>query len=305
MAFALADAVTYVQACLERGLSIHSFAPRLSFFFNAHSHLFEEVAKFRAGRRLWARIMRERFGARDPKSWAFRVGIACAGSTLRAEQPHNNVVRVAYQALAAALGGVQSMFTAAWDEPFTIPGEESVGLALQTQQILAYETGIRDVVDPLGGSYYVESMTDSIECDARLLLDQIESRGGMVPAIESGRIQRMILEQAYEEDKRVRSGERPVVGVNLFRSEAQAPDVALYRPDPNWLRTQLERLRRVRARRDNERVQQALEDLRRGAEESVNLMPCLLDAVRAYATIGEITSTLRSVFGEFKEPRTV
>jgi methylmalonyl-CoA mutase N-terminal domain/subunit len=302
LAFTLANALIYVRAAIERGLDVDDFAPRLSFFFSAHTDFFEEIAKFRAGRRLWARIMRERFGAQNPKSWQLRFGIACSGSTLHAQQPYNNVVRVAYEAMSAALGGAQSVFTCAWDEPFAIPSAESAQLALRTQQILAYETGIIDVVDPLAGSYYIESLTNRLEGETRALIDSIESQGGMIPAIQSGRIQKMILDQAHEQQKRFQSGERIVVGVNRFQSEEGERKLDLYQPDPEGFRRQVERLHRVKAERDDRGCKRALAELRRAAQGKENLMPYLIEAVRQYATLGEMTAILKEVFGEFREP---
>jgi methylmalonyl-CoA mutase N-terminal domain/subunit len=277
LAFTLANALIYVQAAIERGLDVDDFAPRLSFFFSAHTDFFKEIAKFRAGRRLWARIMRERFGAQNPKSWQLRFGIACSGSTLQAQQPYNNVVRVAYEAMSAALGGAQSVFTCAWDEPFAIPSVESAQLALRTQQILAYETGIIGVVDPLAGSYYIESLTNRLEEETRALMDGIESQGGMVPAIQSGRVQK-------------------------FQSEEGERKLDLYQPDPEGFRRQVERLHRVKAERDDKGSQRALAELRRAAQGKGNLMPYLIEAVRQYATLGEMTAILKEVFGEFREP---
>lgn len=302
LAFTLANALVYVQAAIVRGLDIDDFAPRLSFFFSAHNNFFQEIAKFRAARRLWARIMKERFGAQNPKSWGLRFGIGCAGSTLRAEQPHNNVVRVAYEALSTVLGGAQSIFTCAWDEPFALPSAESAQLALRTQQILAHETGIIDVVDPLAGSYYVESLTNQIEEETRKLMDDVESQSGMIPAIQSGRIQKMILDQAYKEQIEIQSGERVIVGFNRFQSDEGKRKLDLYRPNPQDFQRQVERLHRVKAERDGEGVQHVLSELRQAAQGKENLMPYLIEAVRQYATLGEMTALLKEVFGEFREP---
>jgi methylmalonyl-CoA mutase N-terminal domain/subunit len=302
LAFTLANALVYVQAVIDRGLDVDDFAPRLSFFFSSHNDFFVEIAKFRAGRRLWARIMKERFGARDPKSWGLRFGIACAGSTLRAEQPRNNVVRVAYEAMSAVLGGAQSVFTCAWDEPFALPSAESAQLALRTQQILAYETGIKDVVDPLAGSYYVESLTNQLEEETGKLMDDIESQGGMVPAIRSGRIQKMILDQAYREQIEIQSGERVIVGFNRFQSGEGKRKLDLARPGSQNLERQVERLHRVKAERDGNSVHTVLSELRQAAQGQENVMPYLIEAVRHYATLGELTALLKEVFGEFREP---
>jgi len=301
LAFTLADALAYVQSSVERGLQVDDFAPRLTFFFSASSDFFEDIAKFRAGRRLWTRIARDRLGARNPESWMFRIGAACAGSTLRAEQPYNNIIRVAYEAMSAVLGGTQSLFTCAWDEPFSIPTDESAQLALRTQQILAFETGIAGVVDPLGGSYYVEALTDRIEQDTVALMERIEGQGGMVAAIEAGLPQGLVLQQAYEQERLVQSGEKAVVGVNRFRSEERKRVLSLYQPNSEGCQRQLDRLRHVRADRDQQGVRAALRELKHAAQGSDNLVPYVLAAVKQYATLGEITATLKEVFGEFKE----
>jgi methylmalonyl-CoA mutase, N-terminal domain len=303
LAFTLADALVYVQAAVERGLDIDQFAPRLSFFFSAQSNFFEEIAKFRAARNLWAKMMKERFSAKKTKSWMMRIGIACSGSTLQAKQPQNNILRVAYQALEAALGGVQSIFTCAWDEPFAIPSSESAELAIRTQQVLAHETGITGVADPFGGSYYIESLTTRIEDETLNLMRDVENRGGMVSLIEEGVVQGMILDQAYAHEKKLRSGEIKIVGVNLFTSEEKTGNLNLYQASQAAFHTQLARLRRVKEERNLEAVQEALKRLAQAARENENLMPYLIDAVRQYATIGEITQLLKKQYGEFNEPR--
>jgi len=302
LAYTLSDGITYVQRCIDRGLKVDEFASLISFFFYTHNDFFEEIAKYRAGRRLWARLMKERFGARDPRAQMFRFGVVCGGSTLTAQQPQNNIVRVAYQALASVLGGVQSMFTAAWDEPFAIPTEQTAELALRTQQVLAYETGVSNVADPLGGSYYVEALTDRVEREARAIIDRIEKLGGMVPCIQSGLIQKEIAAEAYRYQKRVESGEQIVIGVNRFVRPEPERRLELYQADTAAAVRQRESLARVRATRDSKRVAAALAALREAARGSENLMPLISEAVKAYASVGEICGVLRQEFGTFKEP---
>lgn len=305
VAFTLANAVAYVEAALAAGLGVDEFAPRLSFFFAAHMDLFEEAAKFRAARRLWARIMRERFGARDPRSLMLRFHTQTAGSTLTAQQPENNVVRVALEALAAVLGGTQSLHTNARDEALGLPTEDSARLALRTQQILAYESGVVNAVDPLGGSYYVEALTNRIEAAARAYLDRIEGMGGAVRAVERGFVQREIAEAAYRAQQEIERGERIVVGVNAYREAEEAPPEIL-RVDPAVAAAQAEKLVRLRARRDAGRVAAALAAVREAAADpAAPLVPPILEAVRAYATLGEICGALREVFGEYRAPAEV
>ncbi len=299
VAFTLADGVTYLRAAVEAGLGVDRIAPRLSFFFAAQMNVLEEVAKFRAARRLWARIVRERFGAADPRSWMLRFHTQTAGAALTAQQSDNNVVRVTLQALAAVLGGTQSLHTNARDEALALPTDESALLALRTQQIIAYETGVAGTVDPLGGSYYVEALTHEIEQGAQALMTQIEDAGGVLRAVEAGFIQRQIAESAYREARRVETGEQTVVGVNRFQSEAAARP-AILRVPPETVLRQKAALAKVRRDRDNDQVQRALMRLRRAAGGEERLMPHLLDAVRAYATIGEICDTLRAVFGVYR-----
>ncbi|MHB1011560.1 MAG: acyl-CoA mutase large subunit family protein [Desulfobacteria bacterium] len=301
MGYTLADAITYIQACVDRGLDVDAIARQISFFFYTHMDFFEEVAKYRAGRRLWAKIMRERFGARDPRSWMFRFGCVCGGSTLTVQQPLNNVVRVAYEALASVLGGVQSMFTTAYDEAFALPTEESAELALRTQQVLAFETGVPSVADPLGGSWYMETLTDRMETEIAALIERVDAMGGMVGAIEEGVIQREIAREAYRQQSRVESGEKVVVGVNRFE-RPEEPKLSLYEPDPGILDRQRERLAGVKARRDASRVEETLRDLEVAARGKANLMPCLIACVNAYCTVGEMNGVLVGVFGRFQEP---
>jgi len=299
LAFTLGNARVYVEAALARGLDVDDFAPRLSFFFNAHSNLFEEVAKFRAARRLWYRIMSE-FGVRNPRSAQLRFHAQTAGSSLTAQQPANNVVRTALEALAAVLGGAQSLHTNSMDEALSLPTEEAVRLALRTQQILAEESGVADTVDPLGGSYFVESLTHSLEEGARRLFDEIARRGGMIRCIESGWVAQQIHESAYRTQLEVERGERIVVGVNRYQIDEPPPH--LFRVDPSLEEAQKERLARVRARRDGSRVAGALAGLDTAARGDTNLLPPIVDAVRAEAGVGEISDVLRRVFGTFDTP---
>jgi methylmalonyl-CoA mutase N-terminal domain/subunit len=300
VAFTLADAIAYVEAALAQGLGVDEFAPRLSFFLNAHSDLLEEVGKFRAARRLWARIMRERFKAQDPRSWMFRFHTQTAGSTLTAQQPDVNIVRVTLQALAAVLGGTQSLHTNSRDEALALPTEASALLALRTQQILAAESGVANTVDPLGGSYLIEKLTSEIEANAREYLRTIDAMGGMVRAIESGYVQREIQKSAYEYQQTIERGERVVVGVNRYQDQTGVSPPLLH-INPETERTQVERLTSLRARRDAARAETALRAVEDTARSHRNLMPVILDAVKAYATVGEISDALRRVFGEYRE----
>jgi methylmalonyl-CoA mutase, N-terminal domain len=304
VAFTLADAAAYVEAALAAGLKVDEFAPRLSFFFNAHNNLLEEVAKFRAARRLWARIMRERFHARDPRSLMLRFHTQTAGSTLTAQQPEVNIVRTAIQALAAVLGGTQSLHTNAMDEALSLPTEQAARLALRTQQTLAYESGVADTVDPLAGSYAVEQLTSEIERRALEYLEKIDAMGGMLHAIEIGYVQREIQEAAYQYQRAVEAGDAVVVGVNRFRAEEET-EVPTLRIDPAIERAQVERLRALRAGRDNERVEVTLTMLEEAARGTENLLPRILDCVEALATVGEISRRLRHVWGEYREAVTV
>jgi methylmalonyl-CoA mutase N-terminal domain/subunit len=301
LAYTLADGFTYVQACLDRGLDIDKFAPRLSFFFNAHNDFFEEVAKYRAARRIWARTMRERFGARNPRSWWLRFHTQTAGCTLTAQQPENNVVRVTLQALAAVLGGTQSLHTNSMDEALALPSEQAVRVALRTQQIIAEESGVANTVDPLGGSYLVESLTDRLEAQAEEIFAEITAQGGVIPAIERGYFQQAIAASAYRYQLEIDTGRRRAVGVNCYETGGPI-SIPLLRVDPEGERRQRERLAHLRQERDNPAVQHALEDLRSAARGPDNLMPAILAAVRAYATLGEICRVLREVFGEYREP---
>ena len=302
VAFALADAITYVEAAMARGVPVDDFAPRLAFNFTSGTHLFEEAAKFRALRRLWARLMRDRFGAVKLESWLLRTGAGSGASQLTAQQPENNIVRITLHSLSAILGGAQSLHTAAYDEALALPTEESVRLALRTQQVLACEAGVTEVVDPLAGSYYVESLTNQIEARATALIAEIERQGGMVKAIESGWAQRQVAEAAWEYQRAVESGDRVVVGVNRF-VEGESPHIRLHEHAERHEAEQARALRRLRAERDQAHVARALGELRTAAEGDVPLVPVLVETVKTYATIGEIFGVLREVFGEYRAPQ--
>jgi len=301
-AFTLAAGIAYVEEVLRTGMAVDAFAPRLSFYFISHSDFFEEVAKFRVARRVWAQIMRERFGARRPESMRLRFHCQTAGSSLTAAQPMNNVVRTAYQALAAVLGGCQSLHTNGWDEALAIPSEEAMRLALRTQQILLEETGVANSIDPLGGSYLVEAMTDRIEREVRAYLEQVEKMGGTLAALERNFFQREIADAAYTYQMAKERGERVVVGVNRYReTEPEEPAFQLHSVDPRTEQIQKERLARVKRERDNARVQALLKELQEVARTDENLMPATIECVRAYATGGEIVKALREVFGRYQE----
>ncbi|MBU1139175.1 MAG: methylmalonyl-CoA mutase family protein [Proteobacteria bacterium] len=300
VAFTLANGITYVQTALDAGLELDQFARRLAFFFNASSNLLEEVAKFRAARRLWARIMKNRFDAQNPSSMMMRFHTQTAGNTLAAQQIDNNIVRVTLQALAAVLGGTQSLHTNSRDEALSLPTESSVRTALRTQQIIAHESGVADTVDPFAGSYYIEQLTDDIELAAKELIGKIEQAGGVVACIENGFIQRQIEQAAYDYQKEIESGERVIVGVNRFQiDEEEKPE--LLRVDPKVEDAQIAGLQEIRAERDEDEVQAQLATLKLAAESDSNLMEPILDAVRAYASLGEICSVLREVFGEYRD----
>jgi len=298
--FTLADAIAYVDSAIAAGLRVDDFAPRLSFFFNAHNDLLEEIAKYRAARRLWARLMRDRFGARDPRSMMLRFHAQTAGSSLTAQQPENNIVRVAIQVLAAVLGGCQSLHANALDEALALPTEDAARLALRTQQILAHESGVANTVDPVGGSYAIEHLTNEIEAGARACIERIDALGGMLRAIETGYVQREIQKAAYEYQQSVERKERIVVGVNRYRTERQEP-IPILRIDPAIEQEQVERVRALRARRDAARANKAIAEVESRARSGANLMPAILAAVEAYATVGEISDAMRRVFGEHQE----
>ncbi len=301
LAFTLRDGIEYVEWVRRAGMEVDEFAPRLSFFFNAHSDLFEEVAKYRAARKIWARVMRERFGAKNPRSWLCRFHTQTAGCSLTAQQPYNNVVRTTLQALAAVLGGTQSLHTNSLDEAWALPTEEAVTLALRTQQVLAYESGVTHTVDPLGGSYFVERLTLETERACYEYFQKIDSMGGMVPALERGYPQKEIHDAAYAYQQAVERKEKIIVGVNDYVTEEKCP-IELLVIDESVARRQREKLEQLRRKRDNARVQAALESLGSAASTHTNLMPYILECVRAYATLGEMCDVLRGVFGTYEEP---
>jgi len=301
LAFTIADGLAYVDAALKRGLKIDEFAPRLSFFFDVHNDFFEEIAKFRAGRRLWAKLMRERYGAKDPRSWLMRCHAQTAGVSLTAQQPDNNIVRTTIQAVAAALGGTNSLHTNSLDEALALPTERAALIALRTQQVIASESGIVNTVDPLGGSYFVEALTDETERAAMDYLKRIDALGGVLACVQNGFFQREIAESAYRYQQEIDQHKRTIVGVNDYAMEEDIKVPTLY-IDVVGERAHLERLNRVRRERDNAAVKGTLENLRRVAEGTENTMPAIIEAVRAYATLGEIMDVFRAVFGEYMEP---
>jgi len=300
IAFTLGDGIEYVEAAIEAGQDVDEFAPQLSFFFNAHNNIFEEAAKFRAARRMWARIMEKQFGAEQPGSKQLKFHTQTGGSTLTAQQIQNNVVRVAYQALAAVLGGTQSLHTNGKDEALSLPTEKSVRTALRTQQILAHESGAASTIDPLAGSYYVESLTDALEEEAREILDEVEKRGGMRQAVESGWVQRQIQDTAFERQEEIESGERTIVGVNEFRVEDEERSEDIEEVSEEEARRQRESVAGLREERDQEVVDEALASLRTACDEGENVMPHIVRAVKAYATVGEICDAMRDAFGEYR-----
>ncbi|HZW80820.1 MAG TPA: methylmalonyl-CoA mutase family protein [Candidatus Deferrimicrobiaceae bacterium] len=300
VAFTLGNGITYVEAAIKAGLDVDKFAPRLSFFFNAHNNFLEEVAKFRAARRMWARIMREHFKARNPKSWMLRFHTQTAGSTLTAQQPENNIVRTAIQALAAVLGGTQSLHTNSYDEALALPTEQAARIALRTQQVIAYESGAAQTIDPLAGSYYIESLTNEIEKCAAEYLGKIEVMGGMLRAIERGFVQQEIQNAAFEAQQAVDNGEAIVVGVNRFEVEEEKA-IPIQKIDPALEPKQIERVRALRARRDAQPCRATLQAVEEAARSGGNVMPTIIAAVDAFATVGEISDAMRRVFGEYKE----
>jgi len=299
LAFTLANGIAYVEAAVKRGLPVDSFAPRISFFFACHNDFFEEIAKFRAARRLWARTMKERFGAKNTESLLLRYHVQTSGCTLTAQQPFNNIVRVTMQALAAVLGGAQSLHTNSFDEALALPSETAVMTALRTQQVIAYESGVANTVDPLGGSYFVEYLTNKIEEESLEYIEKIDEMGGAPSAIQKGFYQKEIADSAYRYQREIEGRKRTIVGLNEFVTDAKVP-IKILRIDPEAEKRQIERLRKVRAERSGKKVKEALEKLRKAAEGKENLMPFLLEAVKAYATNGEISDSLREVFGEYK-----
>jgi len=301
LAFTLADGIAYVESTLQRGLKVDDFAPRLSFFFASHNNFFEEVAKFRAARRLWAKIMKERFKARSPRSLWMRMHVQTSGCTLTAQQPVNNIIRVALQSLAAVLGGTQSLHTNSFDEALALPSEEAVRVALRTQQIIAHESGVADTVDPLAGSYYVEALTNEMEERVMEYIDKIDAMGGVIPAIEKGFFQREIADSAYKCQREIDQKERVLVGVNEYTVEKDWVPLELLRVHPKVEEKQMARLQRVKRERNNREVRKVLDELHNAAERDENLMPNIIEAVKAYATLGEICDVLRGVFGEYQE----
>jgi methylmalonyl-CoA mutase N-terminal domain/subunit len=301
LAFTLMDGFTYVEEGIKRGLDVDTFAPRLSFFFNSHLDFFEEIAKFRAARRIWAREMKNRYGAKKKESLLLRFHTQTAGCSLTAQQPENNIIRTAYQALAAVLGGTQSLHTNSMDEAWALPSEKAVLIALRTQQILAYETGVVNVIDPLGGSYYVEYLTNKLEEEAFRYFEKIEKMGGMVQAIKAGFPQREIAEAAYRYQREIEEKKRIIVGVNEFILEDEKLEIPLLRIDPEVERRQVERLQKLRKERDNIVCERRLKELKMAAKSNENLMYPILECARAYCTLGEITNALKEVFGEYKE----
>ncbi len=305
LAFTLADAISYIEAAQRAGLDVDSFAPRLSFFLSSHSHFFEEIAKFRAARRIWAKLMKERFKARNPLSWTFRFHTQTSGVTLTAQEPENNVVRVTLQALAAVLGGTQSLHTNSWDEALALPSEQSVQIALRTQQIIAHESGVVDTVDPVGGSYFLETMTNAVEEKVWAYLRKIEDMGGMFKAIESGFIQREIQESAYRYQQEIETKQRIIVGLSEYGPPRGNNRLHLHSPPRKIEKAQIAALRRLRRMRSARRVGSCLDSLKRAAESRQNLIPPIIKAVEAEATLGEISDVLRNVFGTYKEVTTV
>jgi len=301
LAFTLADGMAYVQAGIDAGMNVDEFAPRLSFFFNSHIDFFEEVAKYRAARRIWARVMKERFGARKEESLLLRFHTQTAGCSLTAQQPENNIMRTAYEGLAAVLGGTQSLHTNSMDEVLALPTEKSVEIALRTQQVIAFETGVANTIDPLAGSYYVEYLTDRLESEALAYFDEIEAEGGVLEAIEKGYFQRQIADASYRYQLEVERGERVIVGVNRFTHEDEKPDIELLKIDPSVEPEQIESLRAVRRERDGSAADTAASELRRTAEGSGNLMPAILECARAHMTQGEIVDVMKELFGEYRE----
>ncbi len=301
LAFTLADGFTYIEHCLERGMDIDSFAPRISFFFNSHLDFFEEIAKFRAARRIYARRMKEKYGAKNPRSWWLRFHTQTAGCTLTAQQPENNIVRTAFQAMAAVLGGTQSLHTNSMDETLALPSEKAVKIALRTQQLLAYETGVINTVDPLGGSYYVESLTDKMEAEANRIFDEIDSLGGVIPAIEAGYFQREIADAAYRYQQELEKKEKFVVGVNEFIEENEKIDIPILQISEDVEKRQVERLRELRLNRDNAAAETSIERIKEAALSGENLMPILIEAAESYVTLGEMVAALKEHFGTYEE----
>lgn len=301
LAFTLANGFTYVEYGIKAGMPVDTFAPRLSFFFNAHLDFFEEIAKYRAARRIWAREMKEKYGAKDPRSWLMRFHTQTAGCTLTAQQPENNIIRTAFEALSAVLGGTQSLHTNSMDETYALPTEKAVKIALRTQQLIAYETGVANVIDPLGGSYYVETLTNELEKGAYEYFEKINTLGGVLPAIEKGFFQKEIARSAYEYQKALEKKEKYHVGINVFEEE-EKPEIEILKIPPEVEIEQIKHLKKVKKERNNAKVKEKLKDLRKAAASGENLMPFILECVRAYATLGEMCNTLKEEFGVYREP---
>ncbi|NCQ16974.1 MAG: methylmalonyl-CoA mutase [Ignavibacteria bacterium CG_4_8_14_3_um_filter_37_9] len=301
LAYTLADGFAYIEACIERGMVVDDFAPRISFFFNAHLDFFEEIAKYRAARRIYARRMKEKYGAKNPRSWWLRFHSQTAGCSLTAQQPENNIVRTAFQAMAAVLGGTQSLHTNSMDETLALPSEKAVKIALRTQQLIAYETGVTNTVDPLGGSYFVEALTDKMEAQANKIFEEIDALGGVIPAIEMGYFQKNIADAAYRYQKEVERKEKFIVGVNEFVEENEKVDIPLLTVSPEVERVQHEQLEALKQSRNPKVVEKALEEIQLAAKENRNLMPVLLDAAEKYVSLGEMVEELRRVFGTYQE----
>ncbi len=302
LAFTLADGFAYIEAALERGLDIDAFAPRLSFFFNSHNDFFEEIAKFRAARRIYAKRMKNKYGAKKERSWMLRFHTQTAGCTLTAQQPENNIVRVAYQALAGVLGGTQSLHTNSMDETLALPSEKAVKIALRTQQILAYETGVAHTIDPWAGSYFMEDLTNKMEQGAEEYFKKIDDLGGVIPAIEKGFFQKEIARAAYRYQVEIENKDRIIVGVNDFQDKDEKIEIPLLQVSPEVEKQQRERLKTLKQERDNKKVESILKDLKQAAIENRNLVPVIVEAAKAYATVGEMVNTLKEVFGEYQEP---
>jgi methylmalonyl-CoA mutase N-terminal domain/subunit len=301
LAFTLADGLCYVESAIAAGMDVDDFAPRLSFFFNSHTDFFEEIAKYRAARRIWARHMREKYKARDQRSWLMRFHTQTAGCSLSAQQPENNIVRTAFEALAGVLGGTQSLHTNSMDETLALPSEKAVKIALRTQQIIAHETGVANVIDPLAGSYFVESLTNELEKETEEYFEEIEKRGGVLKCIEQGYFQREIAESAYRYQQEIEKKERIIVGLNDFIEPDEKIEIPILVIDESVAKEQIKNLREVKANRDNDKVKRCLADLKKAAKTGENHMPPLLECIRCYTTEGEITSTLKEVFGEYTE----
>ncbi|HQJ46795.1 MAG TPA: methylmalonyl-CoA mutase family protein, partial [Ignavibacteriaceae bacterium] len=301
LAYTLADGFAYIEACMERGMDVDEFAPRISFFFNSHLDFFEEIAKFRAARKIYAKRLKERYGAKNPRSWWLRFHTQTAGCTLTAQQPENNIVRTAFQALAGVLGGTQSLHTNSMDETLALPSEKAVKIALRTQQLIAYETGAINTVDPLGGSYFVEALTDKMEKEANEIFDEIDAYGGVIPAIEAGYFQKEIADAAYRYQKEVERKEKFIVGVNEFIEENEKIEIPILTISPEVQKQQIKRLAELKQSRNQKDVEESLKEIKQAAVDGKNLMPVFLDAAKKYVTLGEMVGELKEVFGIYEE----